>query len=405
MVVLMNIRATDCDFFDQLKNEYGNRITPGKRSTREVIEYIKQNYGLISLNDINVLDYAAKLYVEVLQNNLLINSIKNDFKFEIYQLEQNNDTYKFYDYYHRHFKGDFSIYVYHEVELDKLFSNCSLFELKLAILNGVDETDIKNDTREYFNYLNNYYIYEDISKNSDATSNITNKNDSYNRQEQPKCMDIKKVLIDIEQEENKASTYFFVPEEGKKIEVVQAGKEIVNIPISERNHKVYKLFKENCDLIFCTEQKLEDFLFYPVPRFSIFAVDSEGNCFGTIGGMSDLINDVFPVGYVNRDGENGKISDSLKEFFRLVIYYPYWRDIIKYEQMGISYDINDMKMQQNDEQYFAYQREMAEILNLSKNPKSIELLISNIKNPNDFILYSSKKEAQMTNTFFNKTLF
>jgi hypothetical protein len=106
-----------------------------------------------------------------------------------------------------------------------------------------------------------------------------------------------------------------------------------------------------------------------------------------------VINEDFPVGYVNREGVYGKISDGLKEFLGLVTFYPYWRNIIEYEQMGVSYDINTMKMNQteNNVQYFTYQREIAEILNLTKNPKSIELLISNIKSPADFIVYSSKK--------------
>lgn len=217
-------------------------------------------------------------------------------------------------------------------------------------------------------------------------------------------MDInKKLLIDIEEKENKATAYFITSEEDKKIKIIFAGKTIVPIPISERNHKVYKLFKENCDLIFCTEQKLYDFSFYPVPEFSIFAVDNEGNYFGTIGGVGDMVNDDFPVGYVNREGICSKISDSLKEFLELVTFYSYWRNIIEYEQMGVFYDINTMKMNQteNSVQYFAYQREIAETLNLTKNPKSIELLISNIKSPADFIVYSSKKEAQMTNTFLD----
>lgn len=215
-----------------------------------------------------------------------------------------------------------------------------------------------------------------------------------------------KVLIDVEKE-NRATGYFLKSEDDKKIELVLAGKRIITVPKKEQTLKIYKLLEENCDLIFCTTQTLDDFPFYPVPTFSIFAFDNEGNCFGTIGGIGDIVDDDYPVGYVNRNGMYAKISNSLKEFLELVTFYPYWRDIIKYEQMEIPYDINVMERKQteNSSEYFACQTEIAEILNISKNPKSIELLLSNIKNPPGFMVYGSKKEAQAENTFWDNNSF
>jgi len=145
---------------------------------------------------------------------------------------------------------------------------------------------------------------------------------------------------------------------------------------------------------------LDNFQFYPVPSFWIFAVDSKGNCFGTIGGIGSIIDDEHPVGYVNQEGIYGKISNSLKEFLELVTFYPYWRDIIKYEQMEVLYDLKDMEKKiEKNLHYFESQREIAEILKLTKNLKSIEQLISNIRNTPEFEVYGSKNEAQMTNTF------
>lgn len=219
-------------------------------------------------------------------------------------------------------------------------------------------------------------------------------------------MDIpQKLLVDVEERNGAVGLFWGKSEDDKKIEVVLAGKNIVPVPERERTLKIYKLLEENCDVIFCTNQTLDDFSFYPVPEFSIFAVDNEGNCFGTISGIGDVVNDDFSVGYVNRDGIYGKISENLKEFLELVTFYPYWRDIIKYEQIGVSYDINVMEIEQtkNNSQYFARQREIAETLKLSKNPKSIELLVSNIKSSTEFVVYGSKTEAQKTNTFFRYT--
>jgi len=212
-----------------------------------------------------------------------------------------------------------------------------------------------------------------------------------------------KLIIDIEKE-NGAMGYIVNSEDGISNEVVLAGRSIVTIPENERTLKIYSLLEENCGITFCTTQTLDDFMFYPVPVFSIFAFDYEGNCFGTIGGMSDIEDDNYPVGFVNHDGRYGKISDSLKEFLKLVIFFQYWRDIIRYEQMGISYDLNVMEMKQteNESGYYACQCEITEILKLTKNPKSIELLRSNIRRTSEFVVYSSKNEAQIANTFLSE---
>lgn len=207
-----------------------------------------------------------------------------------------------------------------------------------------------------------------------------------------------KLLIDVEGK-NGIPGYYIKSE----LEVVLAGKNIIPIPKNEQNLKIYKLLEENCDMIFYTTQKLEDFQFYPVPDFWIFAVDHEGNCFGTIGGIGDIVDNNYPVGYVNIDGTYGKVANNLKEFLELITFYPYWTDIIEYEKMEISYDINaiSMKKSENDLQYLEYQSEIAEILRLSKNTRSIELLILNIKGESEFIVYDSKDEAGMKNKFFD----
>lgn len=209
-----------------------------------------------------------------------------------------------------------------------------------------------------------------------------------------------KLLIDIE-EQNGVMGYGAIVE--LEIEVILAGKNIVPVPENERNLNIYKLLEKNCDVIFCTTHKLNDFQFYPIPSFWIFAVDNKGNCFGTIGGIGNIIDVDYPVGYVNKEGMYGIISNNLKEFLELITFYPYWRDIIRYEQMEVPYHINNMKMKkiENNLQYFANQREIAETLKLCKDPKSIELLISNIKRTSEFVVYGSKNEAQMTNTFWD----
>jgi len=209
-----------------------------------------------------------------------------------------------------------------------------------------------------------------------------------------------KLLIDAEKANNVAG-YPVMMIKGKEIPYVISGKMIVSVSDNERTDKIYKLLEENCDVIFCTTCKMDDFTFYPVPALTIFAYDSKGNYFGTIGGMGDIVSDDYPVGYINKEGMNGKISSNLKEFLELVTFYPYWSDIIKYEQMGVAYNIDDMDMKQRDgiPQYFACQREIAETLKLSKNLQSIEFLISNIRSSPGFVIYGSINEARKTNIF------
>jgi len=198
----------------------------------------------------------------------------------------------------------------------------------------------------------------------------------------------------------------FVSENGEKCDIVFAGKEVVSVSKHEQANEIYKLLQEHCDVVFCTTQVLEDFKFYPIPIFSIFAVDSKGHCFATIGGSGSLAQDDYPVGYVCRNGTFGKIANNLKEFLELVTFYPYWSDILKYEQMGIL-DINAMELEkiQNNLECSERQREIQEILKLSYNPKSIELLISSIKSLPGFKVYASREEAQKTNTFFDTTTY
>ncbi len=210
----------------------------------------------------------------------------------------------------------------------------------------------------------------------------------------------KKLIIDTERK-NDAIAYYKASKNGEKIDFVLAGKIIASVPENERYNKIYRLLEENCDVIFCTNQALEDFNFYPIPRFGIFAIDSQGNCFGTIGGISDLIDDNYPVGYVSRNNLYNKLSNSLKEFLELIVFYPFWREVIQCKQMSLSYNIKIMEEEylKSNPQFSIRQKEIASTLNLSKNPKSIDILISNIDCNPDLVVYSSKEDAKKENKF------
>jgi len=170
--------------------------------------------------------------------------------------------------------------------------------------------------------------------------------------------------------------------------------EVVAIPRNERKDPIYNFFEINCDLKFCTDKKSDDFNFITLEHFVIFATDSKGNCFGTIGGFGHINDREYPVGYVTHDGKCGKIASYLKEFLELVNYYPYWQDIIEYTQKGMSYSIDNLeeKYDMNTKIYLENQQNISSVLDLKKNEKSIELLLSNLNDDDKFIVFDHRLE-------------
>jgi len=182
-----------------------------------------------------------------------------------------------------------------------------------------------------------------------------------------------------------------IPNINELLEKFHLTKEVIPVPLNERSNIIYKLLKENCDVIFCTEQSSEEFKFVCLEQFAIFAVDSNGNSFGTIDGIGDLEDDTYSVGYVTAEGRCGKIATNLKEFLELVTFYPFWNEILEFERLGIDYPISELESEKLsvNPQYFKNQKEIAKLLNLNKNLRSIELLKSNLKAEPRFVVYGN----------------
>jgi len=160
----MNISTTNKDFPNQLKEMYKDVILKTKKTGKEVIDLINKEYGITFISTLDELDAIGKSKIDelkfLLQNN--DDMCIKEFQFETFRLEKGILTDNFYTYYHDRYQ-DGQIYIYHELQTDKLFSNCSLLELKLIILAGIEKSNIENETREYFSYLNTCYHYERIS--------------------------------------------------------------------------------------------------------------------------------------------------------------------------------------------------------------------------------------------------
>lgn len=184
---------------------------------------------------------------------------------------------------------------------------------------------------------------------------------------------------------------FFTTEDGKP-RMYREMNEVATTPAGEQEDRIYKLLEVNCGLRFCKNEKSENFKFITLEDFVIFAIDHHGNCFGTIGGFGNIEDREHPVGYVTQDGQCGKIASCFKEFLELVNYYPYWREIVEYTSNEEVYSIEALenKYGMHTKVYCDNQLEISKTINLEKNEKSIELLLSNLTDGDQFIVFSHR---------------
>ncbi len=182
-------------------------------------------------------------------------------------------------------------------------------------------------------------------------------------------------------------------------EIIPSGKAFNCIPEDEESQAIYSLIKGHCDIIFITEPPRLKLDFYPVPIVWFFAYDSGGNYFGTLNGMGSVEDDEFPVVFVNSTTlAHGIIAESIKAFFSLANYYPFWREIINCEQKQTAYDMQEIE-KRRERLDSERQKEIGEALRLSKDPNAIPLLIERIRLNPGFAVYESKLAAEMANEF------
>lgn len=186
---------------------------------------------------------------------------------------------------------------------------------------------------------------------------------------------------------------FFTTDDGKPRRYIEEN-EVATVPNHEAGNRIYKLLEDNCDLKFCVDETSEDFKFITLEYFVIFAIDSHGNCYGTIGGCGDINDKEYPVGYVTYDGRCGKIASCFKEFLELVNYYPYWREVIERERANTYYSPEEFenKYKMREKTYTKNQLEISKTLNLKENDKSLELMMSHLTSEDEFIVFSNRLE-------------
>lgn len=204
-------------------------------------------------------------------------------------------------------------------------------------------------------------------------------------------MEEKPWLIDLENWGDAACVWYVAGKDA----MAGAGRQIVPIPEAERSNLVYDYLSQ-CGVVFITSQSREDFPFYPVPQLAIFAVDGNGGCFAMAGGIGDLAEDCYPVVYVE-DGTCYRLTPNLHEFLRLVCFWPDWWIAFNAFRQHMPAAVAE-----NESATYRLEagRQAAQLLGLTENPDSIQLLIECLTKGSDVTLYPSKKAAAVEYRFF-----
>lgn len=124
-----------------------------------------------------------------------------------------------------------------------------------------------------------------------------------------------------------------------EIKAVPAGTTLC--PMSARDKNVeYQRYADMYDLRFIFDDDIPQISFYTVPQVDIFAKDSVGGLFGTVGQTTD-IHDVAPICYINSSRECFLVANSLKTFLQILASGCDWKttmlpdhDIIFFESMA-----------------------------------------------------------------------
>jgi len=188
------------------------------------------------------------------------------------------------------------------------------------------------------------------------------------------------------------TAYFNVKTNGQNKEVKQEKLRpitIVERPHSNQEKLVYSLLEQYCDFIMCENE--EDYLFYSKEKFNIFAKDKGGGVYGFIGGIGDIEDENFPIAYVSSEGQSGKIANNLKDLLSLIIFYPFWIDLLKQYNEDIQKIIKlCIKERVVDmPNFYEIQQTIADNLGIKRQDCSIESLFNCLSEEPKFIVYST----------------
>lgn len=196
--------------------------------------------------------------------------------------------------------------------------------------------------------------------------------------------------------ENNGPTSYYTSANDKTIfsKNSNTGVQVISVPNNEQELEIYKLLEKNCNLFFCKNELLDNFIINCKVQFTIFAINDKGEPYGTIGGIGDIEDDYYPIGYVSNKGQCGRIANNLKEFLQLIVFYPFWLELLNCPEKERQHTVETLENEKIKliPDYLINQQKIAEILNIQKNKNSIETLFLNLKQKPYFVVHGVEKE-------------
>lgn len=105
-------------------------------------------------------------------------------------------------------------------------------------------------------------------------------------------------------------------------EVIPAGVTVYAMSSRDKNAE-YQRYADEYDIHFIFEDHVPAINFYTVPQADIFAVDSSGGLFATIGATTDLDSDA-PICYIT-NGVCSRIATNLRDLLQLLASGRSWK--------------------------------------------------------------------------------
>jgi len=109
----------------------------------------------------------------------------------------------------------------------------------------------------------------------------------------------------------------------REIELVPAGTTL-NIMRAKARNAEYQKYEDIYDLRFIFDDDIPQISFYTVPHVDIFARDSMGGLFGTVGEATG-ISVASPICYISNSGDCFLIANSLRDFLQMLESGHDWR--------------------------------------------------------------------------------
>lgn len=150
------------------------------------------------------------------------------------------------------------------------------------------------------------------------------------------------------------------------------------------------------DFIIAESINTEEYWFYAKEKLTILATSASGGVYATIAKGEDI--EKFPIVFISSEGKAGKIAKSFSELIQLIIYYPYWQDMLSFsgggdfEKMIKSIPCLEDERIEFHSNYKRIQKEISDELGLVKDSRLLENLLKEVMEKPFFRVFSTEDD-------------